>query len=118
MINKELGKESIMLMGDFEHDELNAYDPFIDAAIAGVFEMIKDGVDENDPRIIQLAAAKAYKSIALCALERDGITSFTAGSVSVTQDPDFLNNSEDYYTNALADCGALISDQGFAFLGV
>lgn len=118
MINKELVKESILLMGAFEPDELEAYGPFIDAAIAGVLEMIRDGVDENDPRIIQLAAAKAYKSIALCASESDGVTSFTAGSVSVTQDPDFLNNSEDYYANALADCSALVSDQGFAFIGV
>ena len=118
MINKELVKESIMLMGDFELTELEPYDPFIDAAIAGVFETIKDGVDENDPRIIQLAAAKAYKSIALCASEGDGVTSFTAGSVSLTQDPDFLNNSEDYYENALADCSALIGDRNFAFLGV
>ena len=118
MINKELVKESIMLMGDFEYEELEAYEPFIDAAIAGVFEMVKDGVDENDPRIVQLAAAKAYKSIALCASESDGVTSFTAGSVSVTQDPDAFDNSEDYYANALADCSSLISDQGFAFLGV
>ena len=57
-------------MGDFTRNELEAYDPFIDASIACVFEMIKDGVDENDPRIIQLAAAKAYKSIALCASEK------------------------------------------------
>ena len=118
MINKELVKESIMLMGDFEYDELEAYEPFIDAAIAGVFEIIKDGVDENDPRIVQLAAAKAYKSIALCATESDGVTSFTAGSVSVTQNPDIFKNSEDYYANALADCSALVSDQSFAFLGV
>ena len=118
MINKELVIESIMLMGDFEREALDAYDPFIEAAIAGIFEKIKDGVDENDPRIIQLAAAKAYKSIALCASESDGVTSFTAGSVSITQDPDYLNNAEDYYANALADCDALISDQGFAFLGV
>ena len=118
MINKELVKKSIMLMGDFEYDGLETYEPFIDAAIASVFETVKDGVDENDPRIVQLAAAKAYKSIALCAAEADGITSFTAGSVSVTQDPDFLGNSDKYYAAALADCSSLISDQGFAFLGV
>lgn len=118
MTNKELVKESIMLMGDFEQEELEVYAPFIDAAIAGVFEMIRDGVDENDPRIIQLAAAKAYKSIALCASESDGVTSFTAGSVSVTQDPELFSNAEDYYANALADCSALVSDQSFAFIGV
>ena len=118
MINKELVKESIMLMGDFEPEELEAYDLFIDAAIAGVSEMIKDGVDENDPRIIQLAAAKAYRSIVLATAENDGIKSFTAGSVSVTMDKDSINNSEDYYANALADCSSLFGDQGFAFLGV
>lgn len=118
MINKELVKESIMLMGDFESAELEAYSPFIDAAIAGVFEIVKDNVDENDPRIVQLAAAKAYRSIVLSMAESDGVKSFTAGSVSVTIDPESLNNSEDYYKNALADCGTLVSDQGFAFLGV
>lgn len=118
MINKELVIKSVMLMGDFEAEELEAYELFIDAAIAGVSEIIKNGVDENDPRIIQLAAAKAYKSIALGASESDGVTSFTAGSVSVNLDTDFLNNSEEYYANALADCSALVSDQGFAFLGV
>ena len=37
MIDKELVKKSIMLMGDFEYKELEAYASFIDAAIAGVF---------------------------------------------------------------------------------
>ena len=118
MINIELVKESIMLMGDFEYEDLEAFSPFIEAAAASVFELVKDGADENDPRIVQLAAAKAYKSIALCASENDGVKAFTAGSVSVTLDPDALGNAEDYYACALADCSALISDQGFAFLGV
>ena len=118
MINKELVKESVMLMGDFEYGEVEAYAPFIDAAVAFVWEQIKDGVDENDPRIIQLAAAKAYKSILLSASETDGFTSFTAGSISVTQNTEALGNAEDYYAGALSDCSGLINDSGFAFLGV
>lgn len=118
MINKELVKESIMLMGDFEYGELEAYAPFIDAAVAAVWDVLKDGVDENDPRIIQLAAAKAYKSIILSATEADGFTSFSAGSISVTQKTDSLGNAEDLYAGALSDCSGLLSDSGFAFLGV
>ena len=118
MINKELVKESILLMGGFEQEELEAFEPFIEAAIAGVTGLITDETLENDPRIIQLAAARAYKSIALCSSESDGVKSFTAGSVSVMLDPDYLNNAEDHYRLALEACSALIGDQGFAFLGV
>ena len=118
MINKELVKESIMLMGGFEYGEVEAFLPFIDAAVAYVSDVLKDGVDENDPRVIQFAAAKAYKSIILSATEADGFTSFSAGSISVTQKTDSLGNAEDLYSAALSDCSGLISDFGFAFLGV
>ena len=118
MINKELVKESIMLMGGFESGEVEAFDPFIDAAVAYVSGALIDEADENDPRIIQLAAAKAYKSIILSATEADGFTSFSAGSISVVQKTDSLGNAKDLYAAALSDCAGLLNDSGFAFLGV
>lgn len=127
MINTELVQASIALMGDMEDAELEKFNPIIDSAIAAVCAVIKDDTDENDPRVIQLAAAKAYKAICCSASQADGVTSFTAGDVSVTQKADTFGNAESYYEMALNDCRALLGPEyvaeqaetnGFAFLGV
>lgn len=127
MINTELVRAGIALMGDMEDAELEKFGPIIDSAIAAVCAAIKDDTDENDPRVIQLAAAKAFKAICCSVSQADGITAFTAGDVSVTQKADTLGNAESYYEMALNDCRALLKPEsvaeqaetnGFAFLGV
>ncbi|MDE7124218.1 MAG: hypothetical protein K2N83_01845 [Eubacterium sp.] len=127
MINTELVKASIMLMGDFEEDEIEKFSPVISSAVSATEAAIKEDADDNDPRVVQLAAAKAYHAICCSASQTDGITSFSAGDVSVTQKTDILSNAESYYEMALNDCRALLRPEsvvqqaetnGFAFLGV
>ncbi len=126
MINTELVKASIVLMGDLEEDEVEKFSTVISSAVSATEAVIKADAD-NDPRVIQLAAAKAYYAICCAASQTDGITSFSAGDVSVTQKADTLSNAECYYEMALNDCRALLRPEsvaqqaetnGFAFLGV
>ncbi len=118
MIDKELVTESIMIMAGIDYGEAQTYMPFIASAAAFVEENLIEGADENDPRVIQLAAAKAYKSIELSMCRQEELAAFTAGDVSVTLSDSQPKNAEEYYKCALSDCKGLLIDSGFAFLGV
>ena len=127
MINTELVKAGILLMGDLEEDEVEKFSTVISSAVSATEAVIKENADDNDPRVIQLAAAKAYYAICCAASQTDGITSFSAGDVSVTQKADTLSNAKCYYEMALNDCRTLLKPEsvaqqaethGFAFLGV
>ena len=60
MIDTELVKKTVALMGGFDNEEIEKYNQFISAASLSVSEFLNEDTDENDARIIQLAAAKAY----------------------------------------------------------
>lgn len=124
-MDTELVKHSVAVMGGFDSDEIEKYSPFISAAVLQTEEQIKDDADENDFRIIQYAAARAYKAICCTAEKADRITSFTAGDVSLKQDADILGAAESCLNSAREACSAFIKpetsaayDNGFAFLGV
>lgn len=118
MIDAQLVKESLKLLTGFDDEETESYMPVLNAAIASVSAMLKDDAEENDPRVIQLAAAKAYCGICRSATGSGGITSFSAGDVSLTMKDSAADDSSAYLAAALADCEGLIKDSGFAFLSV
>lgn len=80
--------------------------------------MIKDEGYENDPRLIQLAAAKAYYSIMCSAEFSGGVTSFKAGDVSVSERAGSVSGAERLLRFAMNDCKGLVRSECFAFLGV
>ena len=118
MTDIQLVKESLKLLAGFNDEETEKYMPVLNAAVASVSAMLKDDADENDPRVIQLAAAKAYCAICRSASESGGITSFSAGDVSLTMKDSAADDSKAYLAAALADCEELIKDSGFAFLSI
>ena len=125
MIDTELVKKTVALMGGFDNEEIEKYNQFISAASLSVSEFLNEDTDENDARIIQLAAAKAYNSICCIAENADGITSFTAGEITVKQNSNLKDFAEEALNSAIKDCKQLLKPNsgldeanGFAFLGV
>lgn len=128
MIDTKLVKKSLALMGGFEEEELEKYQPFVECAVFAAGAMLSGEADENDPRIIQLAAAKAYKAICCTADMADGVLDFKAGDVSLREETDILSNAENICTLAEKDCLGLLKKEeeieapaendSFAFLGV
>ncbi len=118
MIDTKLVEESLKAIGDFEDGFEQKYSSLIKSSAVAVFELLKDGVDENDPRVIHFAAAKAFFAISNSASFSDGVTSFSASGISITEKLDFAKNAKEILQNAKADCRCLILDDGFAFLGV
>ncbi|MDE6412615.1 MAG: hypothetical protein K2K42_01775 [Eubacterium sp.] len=125
MIDTELVKKSVALMGGFEKEELEKYDSFILAAALSVSELLDEDTDEMDARVIRLAAAKAYRSICCTAEHAEGITSFTAGEITVKQDSSAKDFADEALNFAIKDCRMLLKSvseldetNGFAFLGV
>ncbi len=118
MIDTKLAQESLKVMGDFEDGFEQKYSSLIKASAKAVCEILKDGVDENDPRVIQFVAAKAFFAITNSASFSDGVTSFSASGISITEKQDFAKNAKEILQIAKADCRCLILDDGFAFLGV
>jgi len=118
-VNTERIKEYVMAMGDFSREEIEKYGFILEAAVKSVPDMLKDGADVNDARIMLLAAAKAYCKISCLSSEESGVTSFKAGDVSFSEKAGFVKSAaEEIYKSALADCREFLKDSGFAFLGV
>lgn len=127
MIDTELVKKTVALMGSFDEDEIEKYKPFISSAALSVASLLNDEGDENDARVIQLAAAKAYNAICCIAERAESITSFTAGDITIKQNSDIKDFAEEALDYAAEDCRTLLKpaaaqemneNNGFAFLGV
>ena len=95
MIDIKLVEKSLKEMGDFENGFEQKYSSLIKASANAVFEILKDGVDQNDPRVIQFAAAKAFFTITNSASFSDGVTSFSANGISITEKQDFAKNAKE-----------------------
>lgn len=88
--------------------------------------MLKADADRSDARISAVAAAKAYYKLSIkrsSSSETDGITSFKAGDVSITQNSTgnsskILDKAEKLYHEALQVLIPLCQDNGFAFENV
>lgn len=125
MIDTGLVKKAVALMGSFDGEAIENYNQLILAASLSVYELLDENADEGDARVIQFAAAKAYYSICCIAENAGGITSFTAGEITVKQNADLKSCAEDALRAAANDCRPLFKSaseldeaNGFAFLGV
>lgn len=118
MINEKLVRAEIAVIGGFDDEELDHFKTIIASSIAAVSDLIQTAEYENDPRIISLAAARAYCSICCTASAADDFTSFTAGDVSLTRNSSAKSNAEKNLALAMDACRGLIADNGFAFMGV
>lgn len=123
MIDTELVKKTVALMGGFNDEEIEKYNPFILSAALSAAELLSEAADEQDARVIQLAAAKAYNAICCIAERAESITSFTAGDITVNQQSDLKGSAADALKLAVEDCKPLFKTElnendGFAFLGV
>ncbi|MEZ3421833.1 MAG: hypothetical protein K1V95_07970 [Eubacterium sp.] len=124
MTDTGLVKKSVAVMGGFDEKELEKYSTFISAAVLQTQELIAENADENDVRIIQYAAALAYKAICCTAEMADGIASFTAGDVSLKQETDARGTAESALAFAREACRGFLKPEAdaenssFAFLGV
>lgn len=78
---------------------------------------LREGADENDPRLAQAAAGLAYYRIALRnAADGEGATSFKAGDVTVTRSPAAaLQLAVAVRDEAIADAADLLTDRDFIF---
>lgn len=118
MLDITLVENSLKAMGGFEDGFEKNYTSFIQSAVKSVSEMIRDDADENDARLIQLAAAKAYYGI-LCSAERsNGVTSFSAGDISISEKSGGEKSAADFLRFALNECKCLIRNDSFAFMGM
>ena len=79
--------------------------------------MLKKESDENDIRIISLAAALVnYRLCRKNLSSGDGVTSFKAGDVTVTISPEsLLENAEDELEREMVFAAPLLKDTGFLF---
>ncbi len=112
-------KDYLMAMGDFTAEEIEKYGFILESSVTSVLDLLKDSADVNDARIMLLMAAKAYYKICCLPSFSDGVTSFSAGDVSITEKEGIaLNGAKEIYNTALSDCREFINDNSFAFLGI
>lgn len=117
MINKEDVKALLIVIGDYDSEQIQKYQQLLENAISIVGKMA-DESDHADSRIVYLAAAKANYDIKLIESCSGSVSSFTAGDVSITENANAVDNSKQLLNSAIADASTLIIDKGFAFLGV
>ncbi len=117
MISIDDVKKRLKPLCDLSDEELDTYSSIIKNCIFTVMSQTKAGA-EDDERISHFAAAKANYEIALVRSGADRVTSFKAGDVSISESGNFTEYAKALFESAKLDCADLISDKGFAFLGV
>lgn len=117
MISFDEVRNILKSLGDLSDEELDTYSMVINNCVYTVSSHIKSET-ENDERISYLAAAKANYEIALARSGSDRVTTFKAGDVSISESDSFIEYAKELFESAKHDCSDLISDEGFAFLGV
>lgn len=101
-----------------DKSQLAEYESYINNAAAVVKALLKNAEDENDVRIVNLCAMRAYYQIVLTDHSDDGITSFKAGDVSYSMDTSSVSRAKELLDLAEKSCRNLIKIDSFAFQGV
>ncbi len=116
MICVENVKSLVKTIGGYEDNELDRFDILIENIIDTLNSQLKNPSYCNDARIEMLAATTVNYQLVI--VENDGVTSFKAGDLSVTQSGYAAMNAKTLLDNAKENATDLIIDSGFAFLGV
>ena len=117
MTDYSLVKNELMKALNYDDEQINKYESYINNAIACVASQLKNPEDENDARIVNLCAMRAYYQIILIS-DNDDITSFKAGDVSYTKDTSSVSRAKALFDMALDSCNDLVQSSGFAFKAV
>lgn len=118
MINLDDVKKAFCIISSCSSEAAEEFSVIIENAVSFVQDIIRDESSQSDSKVIFLAAAKANYDLALIQGEKDGITSFSAGDISISKSSSSAENAKLLFENAKSDCAALISDNGFVFRGV
>lgn len=116
MININEVKKSLAVIAQLDESELEEYNSIISVAVSTISSMINEE-HHADERAIYLSATKANYDLSLVSGFGDGITSFSAGDVKITQNSN-KSSAKALLDNAMANAHDLVCDNGFAFLGV
>lgn len=94
--------------------------PLCNAEVALAETMIKEGVNPDDVRIINLVAAAVYLRLCRKASSvNEGVEVFKAGDVTLHLDPEItLKSAENEYGRAVEKAALLLKDDRFFFSGV
>lgn len=117
MTDYSLVENELMKALNCDNEQINEYESYINNAIASVASLLKNPQDENDARIVNLCAMRAYYQIILMS-DNDDITSFKAGDVSYTKDTSSVSRARALLDFALESCSDLVQNNGFAFKAV
>lgn len=118
MINEQKINEYLKAVANLSDEELVKYQVFISREIKSVYECLTRKSNADDERVIALVGAKANYDIVLAKSSEDGVVSFSAGDISISENGKYLNNAKTLVDLAFKDCATLLSDNSFAFLGV
>ena len=113
MTDNSLIRRELMALLSMTEDEVDNYESLIEYSVNCVMPIIKEGVDENDARIVHLCAVRVYYQLALT--QSDFISSFSAGEVSYSTDASLPSRARALLDDALRSCSDLINDGDFAF---
>ncbi len=113
MTDNGLVIRELMALLSVTEDEANNYKSLVEYAVNCVMPIIKDGVDENDARIVHLCAVRVYYQLALT--QNDFVSSFSAGEVSYSTDTSLPSRAEALLNDAVRSCSDLINGSDFAF---
>lgn len=118
MIDIDRVYEVLEVLSGKSADELRCLAPIVSNAISVMSRLVKEEC-HGEERAVFLTASKANYDIYLISqCENDGVTSFSAGDVKITQKSNDGNCAGEIYNSALQASADLILDNGFAFLGV
>lgn len=118
-MNIEHIKDYVAAMGNFDMQDIEKFNFIITASAYAVENVLVDKEKINDERVLQLAAAKAYYKICCLNSSQNNLTQFSAGDVSYKEKENgSVSAAGEILKSALKDCGGLILNGGFAFLGV
>lgn len=118
-------KDSLSFLTDWGEDEDDSILALCKSSLKETESLLKADADHADARISAAAAANAYYKLALkrsFSSEKDEISSFKAGDVSITQNTSdnskMLDKAEKLYHSSLQNLIPLCKDNGFAFENV
>ncbi|MGN1202224.1 MAG: hypothetical protein ACI4RF_02940 [Eubacterium sp.] len=118
MTDYDLVQNELIKILHCDEAQLEEYQPYINNAIAGLSSVLKSAEDEDDVRIVNLCAVKAYYQIILTSDAEDGIVSFTAGDVSYKKDSSAVEKAKALVDMAMDNCCDLVQSGSFAFKAV
>lgn len=111
----------LKILSALDDKELEQYKILVENICSSVSAQLKSDSDENDSRVIHLAACKSYYQILLLN-QSENLTSFKAGDITYSMSSATVDCAKVLYEQALGDCLELFKEEpksdAFAFKAV